>query len=166
MGRKNTGLVLMYCRLRITNACEETIADYEQSNKLFRISTLPISYAYSKNKPRCASFSVLNKYSKIHWCIFIPLGRCLSCSFRKTGYYSQPLITSTSAGTEVDVLSGFHCTAKDKNCSPASEVNDRFASNQNDISVKLQPLYESNTTYVRCFEVIYTRQQNAILQPA
>jgi len=47
----------------------------------------------------------------------------------------------------------------------ASEVNDRLATNQNDISVELQWLYESNTTYVRCFEVIYTRQQNATLQP-
>ena len=59
-------------------------------------------------KPRYASFSVLNKYSTIHWCISTPRG-CLSCSFRKTGYYSQPLITSKSAGPEVDVLSGFHC---------------------------------------------------------
>ena len=42
---------------------------------------------------------------------FHPLGGCLSCSFRKTGYYSQPLIASKSAGPEVDVLSGFHCTA-------------------------------------------------------
>jgi len=41
---------------------------------------------------------------------FYPLGGCLSCSFRKTGYYSQPLITSKSAGPEVDVLSGFHCS--------------------------------------------------------
>jgi len=32
-----------------------------------------------------------------------------AASFRKTGYYSQPLITSKSAGPEVDVLSGFHC---------------------------------------------------------
>jgi len=40
---------------------------------------------------------------------FYPLGGCLSCNFRKTGYYSQPLITSKSAGPEVDVLSGFHC---------------------------------------------------------
>ena len=56
-------------------------------------------------------------------------------------------------------------TPKGKNCSTASDVNDQFATNQNDISVELQSLYESNTTYVRCFEVIYTRQQNAILQP-
>ena len=56
-------------------------------------------------------------------------------------------------------------TPKGKNCSPASEVNDRFATNQNDISVKLQSLYESNTNYVSCFEVIYTTQQNAVLQP-
>jgi len=56
-------------------------------------------------------------------------------------------------------------TPKSKNCSTASEVNGRFATNQNDISVELQSLYESNTTYVRCFEVIYTRQQNAILKP-
>jgi len=56
-------------------------------------------------------------------------------------------------------------TPKGKNCSMASEVNDRLATNQNDISVELQWLYESNTTYVRCFEVIYTRQQNATLQP-
>jgi len=56
-------------------------------------------------------------------------------------------------------------TPKGKNCSPASEVNDRFVTNQNDINVKLQSLYESNATYVRCFEVIYTRQQNGILQP-
>jgi len=34
-----------------------------------------------------------------------------------------------------------------------------------DISVELQSLYESNTSYVRHFEVIYTRQQNAIQQP-
>ena len=53
-------------------------------------------------------------------------------------------------------------TSKGKNCSTASEVNDRFATNQNYISVKLQSLYESNTTYttnttyIRCFEVIYT----------
>jgi len=40
-----------------------------------------------------------------------------------------------------------------------------FATNQNDISVELQSRYESNTTYVRCIEAIYTRQQNAILQP-
>jgi len=32
-------------------------------------------------------------------------------------------------------------TSKGKNCSTASEVNDRFASNQNDISVKLQSGY-------------------------
>ena len=56
-------------------------------------------------------------------------------------------------------------TPKGRNCSTASEVNDRFAPNQNDISVELQTRYESNDTYVRCFEVIYTRQQNAILQP-
>ena len=37
-------------------------------------------------------------------------------------------------------------TPKGKNCSTASEVNDRFANNQNDISVELQSLYESNTT--------------------
>ena len=54
---------------------------------------------------------------------------------------------------------------KGKNCSTASEVNDRFATNQNDISVEIKSRYESNTTYVRCFEVIYARQQNAILQP-
>jgi len=46
---------------------------------------------------------------------------------------------------------------KGKNCSTASEVNDRFATNQNDISVELQSRYESNTTQVRCFKVIYTR---------
>jgi len=40
---------------------------------------------------------------------FYPLGVCLSCSFRKTAYYIQPLITSKSAAPEVDVLSGFHC---------------------------------------------------------
>jgi len=55
-------------------------------------------------------------------------------------------------------------TPKSKNCSTASEVNDLFATNQNDISVELQSRCESNTTYVRFFEVIYTRQQNAILQ--
>jgi len=43
-------------------------------------------------------------------------------------------------------------TPKGKNCSTVSEVNDRFATNQNDISVKLQSLYESNTAFVRCFE--------------
>jgi len=56
-------------------------------------------------------------------------------------------------------------TPKGKNCSTASEVNDLFATKQNDISVELQSLYESNTTYVRCFDVIYTTQQNAMLQP-
>jgi len=56
-------------------------------------------------------------------------------------------------------------TPKGKNCSTASEVNDRFATNQNDIGVELQSLYESKATYVRCFEVIYTRQQNVILKP-
>jgi len=56
-------------------------------------------------------------------------------------------------------------TSKGKNCSTASELNNRFATNQNDIRVELHSLYESNTTYVRCFEVIYTRQQNEILQP-
>jgi len=56
-------------------------------------------------------------------------------------------------------------TPKRKNCSRAFEVNDRCATNQNDISVEVQSRYESNTTYVRCFEVIYTRQQNPILQP-
>jgi len=55
-------------------------------------------------------------------------------------------------------------TPKGKNCSTASEVNDRFATNQNLISVELQSFYECNSTYVRCFEVIYTRQQNAMLQ--
>jgi len=54
-------------------------------------------------------------------------------------------------------------TPKGKNCSTASEVNDWFATNQNGISVELQSLCESNTTHVRCFEVIYTRQQNAML---
>jgi len=56
-------------------------------------------------------------------------------------------------------------TPKGKKFSTASEVYDRFTTNQNDISVELQSLCESSTTYVRCFEVIYTRQQNAILQP-
>jgi len=56
-------------------------------------------------------------------------------------------------------------TPKGKNCSTASEVNDWFATNRNDIGVELQSLYESKATYVRCFEVIYTTQQNAILKP-
>jgi len=53
---------------------------------------------FHQNKPRCASFSVLNKYSTIHWCIFI---------FYNTLMYT--LITSKLADPEVDVLSGFHC---------------------------------------------------------
>jgi len=56
-------------------------------------------------------------------------------------------------------------TSIGKNCSTASEAHDRFATNQNDISVELQSGYGSNITYVRCFEDMYTRQQNAILQP-
>ena len=66
---------------------------------------------FHQNKPRCASFSVLNKYTVQYIDVFLPPRGCLSCSFRKTGYYSQPLIASKSAGPEVDVLSGFHCTA-------------------------------------------------------
>jgi len=31
--------------------------------------------------------------------------------------------------------------------------------------VKVELKMQSRTTYVRCFEVVYTRQQNAILQP-
>jgi len=38
------------------------------------------------------------------------------------------------------------------------EVNNWFITNQNDISVELQSRYESNTTYVRCFKVMYTGQ--------
>jgi len=65
-------------------------------------------------------------------------------------------------------VSGNHAAAnitpKGKICSTASKVNDRFATNQDDISVELQLLYESNNTYSRCFEVLCTKQQNAILQ--
>jgi len=61
-------------------------------------------------------------------------------------------------------IAAANITPKGKYCSTASEVNDRFATNQNAISVELQSLYESNATYVRCFEVIYTRQQKAMLQ--
>jgi len=39
-------------------------------------------------------------------------------------------------------------TTKGKYCSTASEVNDQFAANQDDISVELQSRYEFNTTYV------------------
>jgi len=56
-------------------------------------------------------------------------------------------------------------TPKSKNRTTPFEVNDLFATNRNDISVELQSFYASNTTYVRCFEIIYTRQQNAMLQP-
>ena len=52
---------------------------------------------------------------------------------------------------------------KDKNYFTASKVNGQFATNQNEISVEIQSLYESSTTFVGCFEIIYTRQQNAIL---
>jgi len=37
-------------------------------------------------------------------------------------------------------------TPKGRNCSTASEGNYRFATNQNDISVELQSLHESNIT--------------------
>ena len=63
---------------------------------------------------------------------FYPLGGCLSCSFRKTGY-SQPLITSKSAGPEVDVLSGFHCIYNGlfQRSSDVQNYNTWYASNQN-----------------------------------
>ena len=78
--------------------------------------------------------------------------------FARFGCFSQK-VSGNPAAANILIPKG-------KNCSTASEVKDRFATNQNDISVELQSLYESNITYVRCFEVICTRQQNAILQPA
>ena len=57
-----------------------------------------------------------------------------------------------------------HSYSQRQKLSTASEANDRFATNQTDISVELQSLYESNTTYVRCYEIVYISQQNVILQ--
>jgi len=78
--------------------------------------------------------------------------------FNNLAFFRRGLIFSQKVSANI-------LTSADKNCSSASEVNDRFATNKNDISVERQSLYESNTTYVKCLEVIYTRQQNATLQP-